>query len=287
MQNKIIVAEAIFQALRHNPNIERYLTGSSVLFAYENAMKVAFNDNQRDPKEPGRDMKINSENKVSKIIKQTFSAQKKIVLNQLEEQRGNNNIVIDYQQVFGAWGNNQALIGIEFMESANNSIQMFGSGSGFQIDWTGANTEAAVWAGQHAGELIDDINSTTQKAIQTSVENFITQSGYTIGQVVQSLPFNDSRAWMIAVTEITRAYATASLIAGQQAQAQFPDLKFYKTWFTNEDEKVCPICGSFSKMKVLLSENFVMEGEEISVESPPGHPNCRCWMTVRSEFGFQ
>ncbi len=89
--------------------------------------------------------------------------------------------------------------------------------------------------------------------------------------------FTEDRALKIATTEITRAYATSSQMAGEDLKKEFPDVRVIKTWFTNNDERVCEFCVPLDGKEVEIDEDFY-EPDDYSDGNPPRHVNCRCWM---------
>ena len=80
--------------------------------------------------------------------------------------------------------------------------------------------------------------------------------------------FSRTRAGMIAVTEVTRAYAAGNVAAWQASRVVQG-----KEWMTATDEVVCPICGPLRGQIARLNEPF---GGRIM--NPPAHVNCRCWV---------
>ena len=96
-----------------------------------------------------------------------------------------------------------------------------------------------------------------------------------MGDLVGMLPFDEERAWMIGVTEVTRAYADGQLAAMGEIRKEFPKLRMTKTWFTNNDDLVCEVCGPLDGVEVGIEDDF---GGEIF--QPPAHPKCRCWMST-------
>ena len=78
-------------------------------------------------------------------------------------------------------------------------------------------------------------------------------------------PFTDSRAERIAATETTNA-----AVDGAELGAVLTDgLSAKDTWFTRNDDRVCPICGP------LHAKKRTVWGAEFP-NGPPAHPNCRC-----------
>ena len=81
--------------------------------------------------------------------------------------------------------------------------------------------------------------------------------------------FSESRAHTIAITEITRAYAAATLAT--QRMLQNADIETSLVWRTSSDELVCPICGP---------RNGKRQGNGWETP-PPAHARCRCWLTLK------
>ena len=107
-------------------------------------------------------------------------------------------------------------------------------------------------------------------------------SGQEPGWSGRVIAFGEQRAQMIAVTETTRAFAEGERQAGLELKEKYPDVPVVKTWMTNEDERVCPICGGLDGQEVAIDEAFEFEGVEYP--EPPAHPNCRCWMSSRTRI---
>ena len=147
------------------------------------------------------------------------------------------------------------------------------------MDYTLVNAKAAEWARKYAGDLIKDIDHTTRDVLRNAISAFVETPGFTIRDVMDMLPFSEERSMSIAVTEITRSYAEANLIAGQELKREFPDVKIIKMWRTNQDDLVCLICAPLDGMEVEIDEGFSTEEGE-GVDGPPIHPNDRCWLEV-------
>lgn len=140
---------------------------------------------------------------------------------------------------------------------------------GFGFDWTLANTDARDWANRYAGELIRNINDTTRRQVRQVVSAWI-ENGDPLPALIRELAptFGRQRAQLIASTEVTRAYAEANRRA-YQASGVVQEMQ----WRTANDERVCPVCGPLHDKRTRLDGNF-----EGGIESPPAHPNCRCWI---------
>lgn len=146
---------------------------------------------------------------------------------------------------------------------------------GVSVDWTGVNAAALAQARLYVGTLIKGIDATSLEAVRKAVSMFVETPGFTMGDLVKALPFDEERAWMVGVTEVTRAYADGQLAAMDEISKEFPSLRITKTWFTNADDLVCPACGPLDGVEIGIEDLF--EGE---IGQPPAHPRCRCWMST-------
>ncbi len=145
------------------------------------------------------------------------------------------------------------------------------------------NIKALEYARKYAGQLIKELDRTTLEIVRAAISAFIETPGMTIGDLKNMLPFGEQRADTIAVTEVTRAYAEGNRVAGREMAKEFPGVPVVKTWFTNNDDLVCDICGPLEGMTVLQDEGFSTEEGE-GLDGPPAHPNCRCWISYRTDI---
>lgn len=142
-------------------------------------------------------------------------------------------------------------------------------------DWELPNIDAANWAMQYAGELVKGIVETTLARLRRDLELFV-QSGEELESLVEritnSYAFGPVRARMIAVTEVTRAYAY-----GNQRAWKASGFIEKKAWRTAVDEVVCPICSELNDKVVGIDDSF-KSSYVGDVDLPPAHVNCRCWI---------
>lgn len=147
---------------------------------------------------------------------------------------------------------------------------------GIGIDWTLINADAVEWARKYAAELVRGINSTTRDQIKRHVSAWLDTPGRTMGDLfaeLESLPgFNESRAQMIAVTEITRAYAEGNKLSAQKYEDEGL-FTWKRVWQTNNDDKVCPLCAPLHGTTAKGTDGEYEDG----TQHPPRHPRCRCW----------
>lgn len=125
------------------------------------------------------------------------------------------------------------------------------------------HADALAWAQQHTDDLLAQLGTTSERVVGQALAGYIETPGATIGdlqtQLKQLLDTNDSRAWTIAVTETTRAYAQGNAIAYQRAGVprllynnpahpncrcttgirRLPNGDLVAVWYTNRDELVC------------------------------------------------
>lgn len=148
-----------------------------------------------------------------------------------------------------------------------------------ELDLTATNTEAAAAARAYAFDLIQGLTDTARETLQTVISEFVTTPGMTLGDVIDRLPFDQQRAALIATTEITRAYATGQAAAGEALAGQFPDVRTIKKWYTNNDDRVCPICEPLHLTEVDAGDEFA-DG----IDMPPAHPGCRCSISYQRRF---
>lgn len=244
---------------------------------------------RRDPKEPGRRVKTEFEDKLFSIMMRYFRRTKKKVRVFFEQQFPDRK-ALEQLVDFGALFEDPRLLAellLWLTAAADSGIALFELEIGFGVS-AAANTAAAEWARVHASELIGFLTDTQRNTIQRSVSTFIETPGMTIGDVVNDLIgdklFTEDRAMRIAVSEVTNAFSEADRIAGEQLQADFPDVTVTKTWWTNADGLVCFICAPLHTIEIPLNEKWPnAAGGEL--DGPPGHvANCRCWRSTRTRI---
>ncbi|HUV67105.1 MAG TPA: phage portal protein [Sedimentisphaerales bacterium] len=138
------------------------------------------------------------------------------------------------------------------------------------FDWGLIADAAATWAELYVGQLITQIDGTTQRGVRQKVNQFVTTPGMTIGDLSDNLGkwFGPTRASMIAVTETTRAYAEGQRVFADRAKGA--GFNVVAVWQTSYDELVCDVCGP---------NHGKPQTEGWTVDWFPAHPRCRCWPT--------
>jgi len=261
-------------------------------------VRLPFKLQRRDPKEPGREDKEALERKIYKLYCSKFLIEKTLVEENLLRLAPNRKSLFGFDedyymaQLGGVWDNEEleAQLGNLLVLATMNGVSLFEASATIGMDYTTVNMTAGDWARKYAGllitggkdpitgDVIRSIDTKTRDVIRTIIGDFIDTPGMTIGDAVKQISaagFSDDRAMMIATTETTKAYAMADNIAGQQMKKEFHDVRVVKRWFTNNDDRVCPICGPNHLVTVELDEPFPSGDYQ-----PPGHPRCRCWRST-------
>jgi len=137
------------------------------------------------------------------------------------------------------------------------------------------NAEAMTWAGQYAPALAASIVGTTKELVKAKLANWlrmgIRAAELTVERFRQELQDTIGPQWrmsLIAATEITRTFGGIALIIAGAVTAIATI-----TWWTSEDERVCPICSPLHGVKRKIGGIFPG-----GLDAPPAHPRCRCWI---------
>lgn len=126
---------------------------------------------------------------------------------------------------------------------------------------------ATQWASQYTAEVIQGITERTKTALEAIMTTYRATPGMSRTEVLTLLQplFGERRAELIAITELTRAAAQATIQT--QNQLATYGVMMERRWVTAADERVCPICSA-------------LHGT-ITDRLPPAHPRCRCGITLR------
>lgn len=243
----------------------------------------------RDKKEPGRLMKEKSEQRIYRVVSRYFSRQQEKLLARLALKYPDRKAIamppgIITDDLFDDEDFDAEILA-ELILASKDGVALFGQSVTIGMDWTLTNSRAVDWARQYAFDLVKGINDTTRDALQSAISAFADTPGMTLRDVADLLPFSENRKLSIAVTETTRVYANANLLAGQDLKAEWPDVRVIKTWFTNNDDLVCVKCAPLNGMEVEIDEPFVHPETGEEYDAPPDpHPWCRCWNQVTTDI---
>lgn len=155
--------------------------------------------------------------------------------------------------------------------------------------WDLVNMQAIAWVmggsaefgDGYANELIGDILRTSETQLRSAIVEW-TANGEPLPALVDRLErtaLSRSRAELIAVTEVTRAYA-----AGARQAWQAGGIIKTMRWQTANDELVCPICQPLNQSVARVDggrfDAYDTNGNLVaSAPLPPAHPRCRCWVS--------
>lgn len=141
------------------------------------------------------------------------------------------------------------------------------AGAGIGVNWQLANVQAGDWASQYSYELVKGINETTALWLGEKVNGWVNDGQPLINlQKELETVWSKNRAEMIAVTEVTRAYAQGSLFVYQGV----PGIE-QVSWRTAIND-VCPVC------RPMHGERGNMAGVFAGGLTIPAHVRCRCWI---------
>lgn len=168
------------------------------------------------------------------------------------------------------------------------------------IDWDVFNQDALDWLDMYLGTagptpgapsgiawawaLVD----ATRRGVAREIDRWI-RAGAPLPELERRLlPFFDrKRAHRVAVTEVTRVYASGNILAWKAS-----GVVDGKRWQTAVDERVCPICSRLHNTFVDLDRGWEFTAEMLAADpalaravhapmgivAPPAHVNCRCWL---------
>jgi len=177
---------------------------------------------------------------------------------------------IDYDQLFKDF---HAALRPEMELIQTQRVLDLAADVGIVFDPAIINTEAARWAREYSYDLVQGLTETTRDVVREAASTFVETSGMTMGNLRQLLrpAFGESRAEMIAITEVTRAYSEAT--NRYQAKLGEEGLEMNRIWQTNHDDLVCNICGPLNGKPEQDWPGHLSSG-------PPAHPRCRCWTSL-------
>ena len=249
---------------------------------------------RRDPKEPGRKQKEATEVAIYNAYRRYFAKQKRAIRDELKLLAPHRKVIVDdldyYLDQFGDefWEDEEfiANMGRILATGSASGINIFAEAIDLQIDYTLVNEAAAQWALEFAGTEVKLINDSTLKVLRSVLSDFVETPGMTIGDIVKRLPYKDSRSLLIAISETTDIYGEAALKAGLQLQTEYPDVLVIKHWYTNMDDKVCPICAPMEGQEVPVGEPFI-GGDGEQYERPKAHIGGMCWMSTSTKIGAE
>lgn len=162
-------------------------------------------------------------------------------------------------EVFAAMRGNLETIARLFADEVQRSL-------GIAVD---VDTLLADWAERATRSQIDDLlYPYTRDYIARAVAAWQQLPNADRAELIKMIEpvVGAKRAETIAITAATEA-ATAGVRTYRDALRTTHSLDYVMVWETANDERVCPICGSFHRKR---------ESEWGGLSGPPAHPRCRC-----------
>ena len=158
-----------------------------------------------------------------------------------------------------------------YMAAAESAARQLPAIARYQIDWALVNEAAWRRSREYGYELVKGICETSEAFLREAISEWM-DTGRPLdelaGELARSGMFGPARSQMIAVTEVTRAYAEGNRLAWQASGVVDKE-----RWYTVVDERVCPVCSA------LHGQVDVLGGDFGGVGGPPAHPGCRCFTT--------
>jgi len=132
------------------------------------------------------------------------------------------------------------------------------------ISWDMFSQVAIDWAEKNTVQIVAQISKTSMVGFLNEFDEWV-KSGDPLNVLVDKLSpyYGPVRAEMVAVTEVTRAYALGNLSVWNQVGG----VEGFNV-FTAEDDIVCSIC----------EDEQSNNPHALDADAPPYHVNCRCYL---------
>jgi hypothetical protein len=246
---------------------------------------------QRDPREPGRAEKIRFENKFYRATRAYFKrlaekAKRRLEMHEMFYPKKAINLDEYIGTDFFEDDEFDADVIRLLLQGVGGGANLFSLEVGMALDYSGINKKVLAWAKKNAGRLVKDIDGVTRPILRDAISLFVETPGFTIGDIMDMLQpaLSKERELRIAVTETTRAYSKGNQVGAEQLKAEWPDVKVVETWFTNNDDIVCELCGQYDGKEVEQGQGFYAGDGGYADGYPPLHPNCRCWISYNTRI---
>lgn len=146
------------------------------------------------------------------------------------------------------------------------AAQTFAASIQYSLDEDTLQEHALTWSATYTPQLVDGVLDTSRNRLSqmaTQAEPLPLNRRRLAGILL--IIFALSRIMTIARTEITNAFSAGEHEVQRQLQGNGATVT--PVWFTQEDERVCPICAPRHGKK---------QGDGWQ-NPPPAHPRCRCY----------
>ena len=160
--------------------------------------------------------------------------------------------------------------------------------AGIKLSFSLANPRAVAYMQNYGAQLVKNIDEETRSQIQTILNDAI-GNGWSYDKAAQAitdkfeqfavgspLEHIDSRAHLVAVTEMGNAYCEGNLEVAQELAGA--GIEMEKFWSTVGDDKVSQtVCAPNEAQGWIPLDQAFQSGHE----RPLGHPGCRCDLRTR------
>jgi hypothetical protein len=130
-----------------------------------------------------------------------------------------------------------------------------------------------MWARDYSRQLSWDLDDTNQEVINRTYLKQLQGETLTAAQSALAVLSSLNRIETIAITETTRAASEGEEAAAGRIQI-VRGMLLMPYWFTQRDERVCPVCGPLHDQPGTVWRHRFASG-------PPAHVRCRCWREWR------
>ncbi|MCA9109806.1 MAG: hypothetical protein KDA52_07655 [Planctomycetaceae bacterium] len=143
-----------------------------------------------------------------------------------------------------------------------------------------AENAGIAWSALHARDAASGFTLSTQRMLARRSDQWFVDTlrgnAPTAADVIEDLTkiLGKTRADRLASDTIT----SAQTAGGEWAVAATTGLSENDTWYTADDENVCPVCFP-------LNDTTRPEWQLTIPNGPPAHPKCRCWIKYQSLNG--
>jgi len=205
-----------------------------------------------------------------------------------EERRLYDRIVADMQRKGQSWATSVAkgevvdptlaeiikpALQVELGRTMTTGIDSLGVKFGPQVDPAKTGEYVQDWLSEYVPDRSKEIDDNSRKILQRVVEQYRTTPSMTKDDIAYALrgSYDQSRAMSIAITETTRAASQA--VNSYRSHLGSLGFKTNRTWVTDNDDRVCAICGP---LHLEPEEEWLIDYPD----GPPAHPRCRCTTSI-------
>ncbi len=206
------------------------------------------------------------ERALQRVVERALTAIGKEVRKRLEREGRGKKALGDVPGDSEFWAKMKALF-LSTIGTVPNRLLGHGVGQaeqlGLAIDFDLVNQAVLERAGTFTNEWWTQLEGSTQRGLRTAIQANI-ETGAPLKTLIKDIEplFGKARAKVISATEVTRLYAEGNSAAYAAAGVERVE------WRTVNDAAVDPIC------EALDGQRWAVGGGQ----SPPAHPNCRCWL---------